>query len=94
MIIFVPFLGDFLSITRSFFRKSRITFNFRPLSWGLSFNIDGEERYELNKFIFVPFLGDFLSIERLRGVCGHDGSYFRPLSWGLSFNRHFESIRI
>ena len=60
IIVFVPFLGDFLSI--NVVKMDGISpFSFRPLSWGLSFNHYGFGD-TLFCVVFVPFLGDFLSI--------------------------------
>ena len=62
--VFVPFLGDFLSMTRISRRKPG-TQRFRPLSWGLSFNSRSwfvPRIYDVR--VFVPFLGDFLSMPR------------------------------
>ena len=36
--------------------------SFRPLSWGLSFNVRTQKRTWYACHVFVPFLGDFLSI--------------------------------
>ena len=41
VIVFVPFLGDFLSIT-SWKLAKKNSQSFRPLSWGLSFNLNAK----------------------------------------------------
>ena len=86
--VFVPFLGDFLSIRHCAVHLSRTWSRFRPLSWGLSFNsLRLQAVIPSNLTVFVPFLGDFLSM-----VCFQSALLipwtcsFRPLSWGLSFN--------
>ena len=86
MNIFVPFLGDFLSIrTHGKVVESRNLY-FRPLSWGLSFNALLSTMDMGGKLaIFVPFLGDFLSMDYMLDMV-EDRKDFRPLSWGLSFN--------
>ena len=66
---------------------------FRPLSWGLSFNICFINLIEnLDRLVFVPFLGDFLSIACLRSpspsalasafAAGMRGSLHQALSFG------------
>ena len=59
---------------------------FRPLSWGLSFNIYTGKYSTTTSRVFVPFLGDFLSMNINMHNAVHIVMYFRPLSWGLSFN--------
>ena len=64
LIVFVPFLGDFLSMVG----LKRVTCSlqrFRPLSWGLSFNRICPHIRAGMRSVFVPFLGDFLSINHL-----------------------------
>ncbi|CUQ24080.1 Uncharacterised protein [Bacteroides xylanisolvens] len=51
--VFVPFLGDFFSISFSVM-LTIFSICFRPLSRGLFFNDENN--------VFVPFLGDFFSI--------------------------------
>ena len=58
--VFVPFLGDFFSM-RQCWRQSKPA-SFRPLSWGLFFNMISSRSF------------------------GWKTSGFRPLSWGLFFN--------
>ena len=61
--VFVPFLGDFLSIRRACTPLSMERLKgFRPLSWGLSFNREFVQECVACTVVFVPFLGDFLSI--------------------------------
>ena len=58
----VPFLGDFLSILDSI-GYDDVAERFRPLSWGLSFNMKAIKSLSHSQgFVSVPFLGDFLSI--------------------------------
>ena len=59
-----PFLGTFFQLARdgSFMDFERSD-SFRPLSWGLSFNMKkGMDEAQITGSVFVPFLGDFLSI--------------------------------
>ena len=64
--VFVPFLGDFLSIVVKMDGIAPFIYGFRPLSWGLSFNMRGvvQATFSPSSMVFVPFLGDFLSIRR------------------------------
>ena len=61
--VFVPFLGDFFSMSRlmkSFLRKLGTCF--RPLPWGLFFKRPSSSRLTKDSpHVFVPFLGDFFS---------------------------------
>ena len=84
--VFVPFLGDFLSILRKLIIKANYADGFRPLSWGLSFNVKWEISFHLLNSSFRP-LSWGLSFNE-NGVAYYKASVvsFRPLSWGLSFN--------
>ena len=85
--VFVPFLGDFLSMTAHSACISWLPmWSFRPLSWGLSFNYYHDCTITKCIDVFVPFLGDFLSITIGFYKSKRENSRFRPLSWGLSFN--------
>ena len=62
--VFVPFLGDFLSISVG---NSTVFVNdgFRPLSWGLSFNGNKEEnKMKVSLTFSSPFLGTFFQLEK------------------------------
>ena len=83
--VFVPFLGDFLSIVALIISLCSILCVFVPFLGDFLSMIKrlGAALYGL--IVFVPFLGDFLSIyDGVRFY--HRGYGFRPLSWGLSFN--------
>ena len=61
--VFVPFLGDFLSINLLLLETSKVLC-FRPLSWGLSFNVytpfgKWDDDWEFSS----PFLGTFFQFE-------------------------------
>ena len=85
-IVFVPFLGDFLSIRTLLSRNAPEFIVFVPfLGDFLSINSLKVEIYDVS-IVFVPFLGDFLSIREKRWQHDSEDS-FRPLSWGLSFNK-------
>ena len=60
-VVFVPFLGDFLSIYRQ--RKAvqqQQRTRFRPLSWGLSFNHSTPKWIQSwRRWFSSPFLGTF-----------------------------------
>ena len=83
-VVFVPFLGDFLSIV--VFPALVGNFScFRPLSWGLSFNCVCLTLGS-SPTSFRP-LSWGLSFNADNGdVMKRNTSRFRPLSWGLSFN--------
>ena len=58
--VFVPFLGDFLSIKREYHDSRKHFGSFRPLSWGLSFNIyQGRGASHVFSVFSSPFLGTF-----------------------------------
>ena len=69
MAVFVPFLGDFLSITSYELPTISVVECFRPLSWGLSFNFYHGKKENSLRVVFVPFLGDFLSIRTFNQWC-------------------------
>ena len=57
--VFVPFLGDFLSMVSKRLACTAISC-FRPLSWGLSFNIAVDSAVDMASYLFSsPFLGTF-----------------------------------
>ena len=62
--VFVPFLGDFLSIGRGASHVFTVTDSFRPLSWGLSFNFSAIlTGFSAVKWAFSsPFLGTFFQL--------------------------------
>ena len=64
LIVFVPFLGDFLSIQKqSAFIRENVKIVFVPfLGDFLSITITHLDTLNRQKRVFVPFLGDFLSI--------------------------------
>ena len=64
--VFVPFLGDFLSIGHSI-NGAWLALSFRPLSWGLSFNLV----HPANNFVSLfssPFLGTFFQLTERRMI--------------------------
>ena len=68
--------------------------SFRPLSWGLSFNMARKNLIVTRSSMFSsPFLGTFFqSRSSISLECTLTG--FRPLSWGLSFNiKEIKAIR-
>ena len=70
--VFVPFLGDFLSIR---WKAWLISFRscFRPLSWGLSFNSPWKISTTLWTTFSSPFLGTFFQYEVINII--HDYGY-------------------
>ena len=83
-LVFVPFLGDFLSIWVNLV-NSLDSLVFVPFLGDFLSIWDSKEVLWLDA-VFVPFLGDFLSIVTGKGRCYYGYYRFRPLSWGLSFN--------
>ena len=57
--VFVPFLGDFLSIALNAKLDALMAMRFRPLSWGLSFNESYETLLCREEQFSSPFLGTF-----------------------------------
>ena len=84
--VFVPFLGDFLSISGQSHRVCAYKFSSPFL--GTFFQYAHVCWYAYGReHVFVPFLGDFLSIVvDGAGDVVKRQTGFRPLSWGLSFN--------
>ena len=90
MLVFVPSLGDFFSITMMMIKNRGNRKVFVP-SLGDFFSIDFDTLYRNSwgQAVFVPSLGDFFSIGgRKSGHHGYQRS-FRPLSRGLFFNQQF-----
>ena len=65
---------------------------FRPLSWGLSFNLKSKITlyWEYDEVFSSPFLGTFFQLHCDRFI-QFQSFRFRPLSWGLSFNHQQEN---
>ena len=83
--VFVPFLGDFLSMLQVFQQGRLYSECFRPLSWGLSFNLTLTAWNGVFSHSFRPLSwGPFFNLNGVRQ--GYSARYFRPLSRGLFFN--------
>ena len=80
-----PFLGTFFQLSKNWDLWVTLKGRFRPLSWGLSFNMTGKPSIHHSAESFRP-LSWGLSFNST--PCGNNltPSCFRPLSWGLSFN--------
>ena len=86
--VFVPFLGDFLSI-QTLLSLSRWTVEkFSSPFLGTFFQYDDqcEETANVLYAFSSPFLGTFFQLFMVKCILSGVSSRFRPLSWGLSFN--------
>ena len=87
--VFVPFLGDFLSIGWVEVELAKKLVVFVPFLGDFLSITSKQMNWYLTEHenVFVPFLGDFLSILSMADAVYLTYSRcFRPLSWGLSFN--------
>ena len=81
--VFVPFLGDLFSMMVILLLWLGCM-SFRPLSWGLSFNVFTVLN-DSGDVVFVPFPGDFLSIWEIRLVYGSNSVEFSSPFLGTFF---------
>ena len=93
IVVFVPFLGDFFSITVRFYDHFIDDISFRPLSWGLFFNeIKKSSLCTVRLLVFVPFLGDFFSIAPIGRQSLTTGKQFSSPFLGTFFQYGQHSI--
>ena len=83
--VFVPFLGDFFSITECCAICAPYTMFSSPFS-GTFFQCVHRCGWCWRRRVFVPFLGDFFSIRYDNKALPYQCKCFRPLSRGLFFN--------
>ena len=87
LLVFVPFLGDFLSRRRTRINSRKHTASFSSPFLGTFFQLPNGIGGYGNAPCFRP-LSWGLSFNKVGGIFRRHGRHgFRPLSWGLSFNR-------